>query len=457
MDILLYIMILICIVGYELARKKRGRFDLLSLINLQFILGYILIPLWFIFASVPGALITYSWYSRLLISPVYVTIAYLCLLTGWLAIGKRYILKPNVVIYKESKVKTYLFLATAFSLLMLYIYAQAFGGFSDALTLGSLYRFSTAVAKEKIIVSGSAIALYFVGFAKIVFLYSFFRIIGNSNRNKRFYVFMLIAGGMIIFTYSIINGGRGSIFGIIVVSFLIILLMKKKFPVGKTLVVFLLMIGIIGFGKSLIRIGTYYVKTGIVKYSMLEGRDFKNIFGMISNEGAHAILSLEKALETVGHDIDYTYMAHFPEAALHLLPSKLLNLTFVKPETISYINSINVMGYYYGMPPALIASLYYGLGLVGIICGMFLFGVIAKILQNTLYKWMDYYAGMLPLAVLIFYNYSSFVLSGDLVVALKHNFYLFIALGFLIISVRLKRYRLRGRTYLMVTHPTTTS
>ena len=87
-DIGLYVLLLILLIGYEFARSKRGRFDLLSLINLFFLLGYILGPLWMLYepSSIPVELT----YSRLPLTPVYVTTAYLSLLIGWIGIGRLY-------------------------------------------------------------------------------------------------------------------------------------------------------------------------------------------------------------------------------------------------------------------------------------------------------------------------------------------------------------------------------
>lgn len=443
MSTILTIFILSVIAIFDLSRKSRLHIDAFRIVLALYAVVYVLIPelLPFSYASEPypdGM----PWPPRL------VSLAGLvALIFGYYLSAGLPILKPAREIRSTEKSEyRFVFIVLLLSIGALYIYASSFGGFLSALSYGASFRF--AGSKEVEVNAGSAVALYFISMANIVFVMSQYKLYQDSKYKKR-YVVLLISAATALLAYGIILGGRGVMFNALLLALFIHfnvrgfkITVRKLIAVGIVFVVGLLFVV---YGKKAIG-ATASVFRGeeiSTAFESIESKETEQIYGRIIVEFSHPIKSIGVAMDS---DMDINMMRHFIVAPLHLLPTRMLGLSGDKPYRITEMNTELLTGDTKGgIPPGLVASLWYGGGIVGVLSGLLIFGAFIGWLQRQCYRIVEVFPSAMPIILYMFFLSISIIFNGDPSVTLKHMFHFFVFLALLIAYYYSRRIRIYSR------------
>lgn len=334
------------------------------------------------------------------------------------------------VVITENRKFRFLAISTAISVVSLIFYAKAFGGFRDALSYGALQRFS---GQQHVELADSVIALYFVGIAAVVFAYSFWEICKNA-RSKYKYICLLLVCASVVVVFGLIHGGRGVIFNLLlIVIFLYVNVHNISWQVLRisTIKLFFLLSIVSGLfllvtthGKTIIgSISSGFRGDGIDGiYSIAGGsKGVSYIWGRLISEFSHSIKSIGVLVSNSNTEWNLFY--HFWVAPLHLIPTRLLGIEADKPFRITEVNTEMLTGSSVGgIPPGIIASLWYGAGFSGVLLGMIVYGIALGWFQRQCYAVIKVYPAAIPIVLYAFYVSSFFVMNGDPSVFLKHNF-----------------------------------
>lgn len=324
----------------------------------------------------------------------------------------------------------FLVLISIISLMALYAYASSYGGIAKALSFGALQRYS---GQKYVEVGGSAVALYFVSMAYIVFVFSQWKIYQGGKYKKK-YIFLLFINLAIIVIYGLIQSSRGALFGVLLLSIFIHINGKKisfnfkkvynlKFILPVVLV-FGIGLWVVAYGKSAIgAISAAFRGEGFAWSSFAaDTKSLEYIYGRLILEFSHSIKSLATLIPS---DVSNNYFLHFWSAPLHLIPTRLFGIAGDKPYRLTEINTELLTGAPDGgIPPGLVASFWYGFGLLGVILGLGIFGIFIGWLQRQCYSIIRVYPEAAPGVLYLFYSLGWFVNNGEPSIFLKNNVHL---------------------------------
>lgn len=326
----------------------------------------------------------------------------------------------------------------------LYLFAQSFGGFTQAIVNGSMMRFT---GTESISVSDSAVAKYFAPLAYIVFLTSQYKLYSNALLKNR-YMILLVVSTIIIILYGMISASRGAIFQLVTISLFMYFTMKGFKVTPKKIIAISVVIVLgtmfVAYGKKAIAAvsGAFDGQSISETMGSVASKEPKYIYGRFIVEFAHGIKSISTLID---QDIEYNYMKHLVEAPIHLVPTKLLGICSEKPIRISEINSEMLVGDLdAGIPPGLMASFWYGGGILGVISGFFIFGNFIGWFQRQCIVLIKASPSATPIVLYLFFTIGWFINNGDLSVFLKHKFhilvFIFVLFAFIIINKLIKMF-----------------
>lgn len=336
----------------------------------------------------------------------------------------------------------FILLVLLLSIAALYVYASSFGGFLNAISYGAVLRYTGAKNMD---IQGSVVALYLIGMVYVVLVISQYKLYQTSKYKNKYRV-VLFCAVVVVLSYSLINASRGAIFNIVMLMMFIHFNVRglKVTPRKIILVIAFFSFGLMitTYGKSVIGLtaSIFRSEDESADYSSIEKKEATYVFGRTVMEFSHPIKSIGVVLD---HDLDYNLMKHFILAPLHLVPTRLLGLSDVKPFRITEINTYLLTGDSEGgIPPGLVASFWYGGGLVGVLTGCMLFGGFIGWLQRQCYSFLSAYPSSMPIVLYIFFRVAWFINNGDLSVFLKHLFHFLIFLMVLIIFNVIRRIKL---------------
>lgn len=439
MTLIITILLIIVLAAFEIARKNRIPIDAFRMSLAVYGLTYILIP-----ELLPLSYDCYPFCNGVPWLPRVISIAGLsALIFGYFLSYGLPIFKTVPRIRASDKVEfRFILLVLLFSVVLLYIYASSYGGFLNALKYGALQRYTSA---QVIDVKGSAVLTHFVGVAFIVIVVAQYKLYKASKyRNK--YIVVLVCAVVVILLYSIIHGSRGSIFALVLNSLFIHFNVRglKVTPKKIVLIIAIFMFGLslVAYGKKVIGATASIFRGEEIStaFSSIESKEAEYIYGRIIKEFSHPIKSIGVLLD---HDIDYNLMEHFFVAPMHLIPTRLLGLSGDKPFRITETNTYLLTGKSAGgIPPGLIASFWYGGGLIGVLAGFMLLGGVIGWLQRQCYSVIKTYPSAMPIVLYIFFKVGWLVSNGDPSVSLKHNFHIFVFLMLLVMYYLVRRIRI---------------
>lgn len=438
------ILLFVCLLAFEMARKNEIPIDSLRMTLAIFAMEYFLIP-----ELLPASYACDPFCDGVPWLPRIVAVV------GLFALVSGFFLSHCLPTFKvtrravpsERSEYHFVLFVLLLSFLALYTYASSFGGFISAFSYGAVARYTSV----KVEVQGSAVAMHFVGMVYVVLVISQYKLYQES-KYKSTYLFVLLGAIIVVLSYSLISASRGAIFNVAMLMLFLHLNAKglnitfKKLAVFALVFVFGALLTI--YGKRVIGSTASFIRDdSSTSYSAVEKKEIADIYGRIILEFSHPIKSLGIVLE---RDLDYNCMKHFFVAPLHLIPSRLLGLSSVKPfritETNTYLLTGDPEG---GIPPGLVASFWYGGGVLGVLIGCLSFGGFIGWLQSQCYVFVRAYPNSMPVVLYIFFRLAWFINNGDLSVFLKHNFHVFILLIVLIVysvarRIGLSYYRFEG-------------
>lgn len=451
MSIIYTLIILGFLVFFMIYRKKKYPLDAFNMTIFFFIIVYVLIP-----EFLPLSYGCYPfcdgvpWLPRMIALIGLGTFIFGFYLSKVFPVFK---LDKGVSFSENYQYKMVLFM-TFLSLIFLYIYAQSFGGFLEAFSYGSIMRYSGENILD--VKSSLAIVTYFIPIVYIIFGIVQYKLYLGTYYKKR-YIFIILIISCIILSQSIISGSRGAVFQVfLILIFIYLNLDGIKIKLKK--IIFFILVFMIGLflvtnGKSTISsISTLFQGKSFKEVlSNNESKNFEYIYGRLIVEFSHPIKSLGIVIDS---EIEFNGMKHFLYAPLDLIPTKLLGIYTEKPIRIHEINSELVSGDpNIGIPPGIIASLWYGGGIFSILFGMLISGIFIGWVQKQSYKIISVYPIFTPIVLYMFLKMSMFITNGDLSVFLKHEIHILLFFVLLMVFLFLySLYKLFFRDYIKQKH-----
>ena len=439
MTITITILLIIALVTYDVVRKKRLPIDAFRVALIVYGLGYILIPELLPLSYAAGPYINgVPWLPRIISIAGLFTLILGYYLSYTIPIFKTV---PKIQISEKNEYRFTLFVLLL-SILALYIYASSFGGLLKAFSYGSLHRFSGGKLLE---VQAGGVAVYFVGIAYLVIAISQYNLY-NANKYRKKYILLLVSAAIILLALALIMGGRGAIFNALVLSLFIHFNMRGfRITFKKAIafiMIFLIGLSFVVYGKKAIG-ATASVFRGeniSTAFTSIESKKMEYVYGRLISECSNMIKSIGVVTE---ENIEYNYMKHYAVAPLHLIPTKLFGISSGKPYRITELNTFMLTGDTKGgKPPGIVASLWYGGGLVGVLLGCMFFGCFIGWIQRQCYDIAKTYPCTLPIILYIFFRSGRFISNGDPSVFLKHMFHLIVFLMLVVVYYWTRRIHL---------------
>ncbi|WP_186589679.1 O-antigen polymerase [Synechococcus sp. MVIR-18-1] len=339
----------------------------------------------------------------------------------------------------------FVFLLIAFSGGFLLIYLDSYGGLLNAISFGALSRFTGTAPIE---VSSGAVALYFIGTAFIAQFISQWEIQSKVSFSKK-WVFVFIVSVLISILFGLVNASRGTLMTVIIASLFVYLnfysisffsLRNSTFRLYLLLaVVFLFGLFFILNGKALIGTVALFFREDNLDYSSFEGLRLSKLYDRVILEIAFPFKSLSNVLKL---NLEINWFYHFIVSPLHLIPTRLLGFIVDKPFRITEVNSFLLTGDpSRGIPPGILASFWYGGNFLGVILGMFLYGLLLGFIQKQGYFLIELSHRYTPIVLYIFFSIPGFVQSGDPSVFLKSIFSIFFLIFFLLFFSFFRRFK----------------
>ena len=433
---------------YELMRRRQLPYDGLLVLNISWIITFSVTPI--VLLNVKEAedfsenLLRYQFGS--VWPPVVILMGYTALVAGWVLGDSRWAGAGTPLRVDEKWVVLLCQLGLMVFLLAFGIYVSGYGGLRQALLLGDSIRYGTGELR------GTDIAVRFLPAGSLVLYYSFFRAFVRPDARSR--VFYLIGlgialAGMIVLLP--IYSGRGYVIALGLTMFLIFASDRRRAHLG---------LGIVGVGvASVVVLFGKQLFYGLPLLIAGRGREFSDAFGDLNahrlgdrnplmalvKEYQHAPVSLELAMEVAGSELPFTWFRDFPLALMSLLPRRLLDLFMEVPDSISHINTRLQQGLEIAsLPPGLPGHFFMCAGWLGVIGGMFAYGLVGGAVHKRLLKNCGAAPGTIVFFVLFSLLYGQFISNGDPKVYVHSDlFVIVLALGAIVIASRFQSRRAR--------------
>lgn len=417
--ILLHLALAIEISIIELVRRKNKIiiFDFLTSANIFFLIGYCIVPLYYLNASRYIEIMPNSFYLDNV--AIYIFLAYQFFILGWgLFRRKKYNFKSHSQIsqidYKWLKMAYFSFFIL---LLMMILVVIGDGGISKYLS-GALSRYSV----EEQEVGGFAFLSRLTNVLPFIAAIFFYFLINKDKEHNYKYIKIFFLLTTVLTVFQIIGGAsRGGMVRFFLLLFLVYILVKNKLKIIPLSILSVLAFLFIIYGKQTFYATANFISKGESFYESFKYMDnIRNDAGKEGNslfftEFSHPYKSLDASIRYENKNYEYTYFRDFYWSALRIFPSRLVSIFLERPEPIHILNTSLLTGVsgVGGIPPGLIASFYYSLGILGIFLASFLYGALGAVLNNYFNKMINsskiYYV---PL-VFFSYFYGFFIVNGD--------------------------------------------
>ena len=209
MALFIYILLGVCIISYELFRKKYTYFDGVSFANLNYFIFYVLTPALLIvypeWSQKLRLLDSYHLDTENLAAAIAILVCYCAMLTGWWFAGKIRIKYFDFKLSHCGELRfVYLGLFLGFSAFVAYV--AAFGGLQNALTLGSAIRYGT-INHEDVGVGTTEVFKHFIFALQVSFVYLYAAIFLEKSKSKLLKL-SFVFSGLILALYFLIISSR---------------------------------------------------------------------------------------------------------------------------------------------------------------------------------------------------------------------------------------------------------
>ena len=430
-DLFLYFLLGLVIIGFELGRKRYFIIDHITLFNFFFFLVYSFTPIMLLLEGThlinDDMPYGHEYFGYNPFTSIIVFSAYLFFLAGYNAVmiqKQKYILTFQTGFNTDFTVKILPFIYTILFAL-LYVYTNEFGGLKETIEQAEAYRSSMIKPKQ------FGFVQHFFPLNTILLYYAYFKVVLQKNQNHRaVMILFLLMSILISLLIMAIYNSRGYIIFEVAGLYIITSMYHKnyffKYLIPSLIVAFL----VIKFGRpffnsisDLIKYGfdTFWDKfTGNLEILEQEG-------GSIIPNFTHPIVSLEASLARSGIDIELRYFKDIFYAFYSLLPNELLGIK--DPQRLMELNTIVLQGRELTqILPGILGFFSYSLHVVGVFIGSFVYGLFGGYLNKIFAAFYSETKASLVYIYLISLTYGYFVFRGAPINAVLEKFILMVVL-----------------------------
>lgn len=418
---IIHIILAIEIFCIEIIKRKKGKFffDFLTIANIFFLISYSITPLFYILFTDLEILPDNSFIDNISVISLF---AYQVFLMGWFLGGS---LKPKLKInhnhYVDSNDLKWLKLSTIFlviTAIFMVLIIISKGGVATSLG-GALSRYSFEDTDS----GGLAFLSRLTNIAPFLAAIFFYFLIekSNTNINKKTIKFLFFIA-LSLSLFQIFSGAsRGGMLRLIVLLGLVYISVNKRIKILPTVLIIAFSFIFITYGKqTFYSISNYTINSENIVDSFVylnEIRDNAEKTGtdLIFREFSHPYKSVDTAIRYEKYSYEYTFFKDFFWSILRIIPSRFISIFTERPDPINITNTSLMTGVIGsgGIPPGLIASFYYSLGIFGVIIGFFLYGLLGRKINNKLSKKIKTSSiYLIPFSFFAYY-YGFFVVNGD--------------------------------------------
>ena len=416
--LVLHILLAIEIIFIESYKRKRGLvfFDFLTMANIFFLLSYSLTPIFYLCFSDTSILLDTEYVFQIATISFF---AYQMLLLGWIATGSlRFRVKkplPTSLLENKWYRLSIIFLIIAFLMMILLILDK--GGVSGYLS-GALARYSFEDADAGSFAFLSRL-ISIIPFLTTIFFYFLIKKPVGLSKKAITVLFAISLSLSVLQAFG--SASRGGLIRLFLLLGLVYVLVYRSIKLLPTMLISILAILFITYGKQ-----TFYAVSNYAAYGESFSDSFDYLDKIRSNasgeddnvffrEFAHPYRSMDTALRYKNSGYIYTYFSDFIWSPFRIIPSRYTSIFFERPEPIHNLNTQLTTGVpdSGGMPPGLIASFYYSLGVLGVALGSFFYGLIGRRVNIWLQRMMQTSKIYSVLFAFFAYYYGFFIANGD--------------------------------------------
>ena len=437
MDYFIYLLLGFLILYVEFSRKKYFVIDHLSLFHAFFFLVYVFTPLAIIFygEDVVSRDLIYGkyylgknhWTAWLIFG------SYLAFLAGYYWKAPRQAAGSVVIVSRISEdfimrlmPFVYLFLVG-----IVFIYVQAEGGLIQAINNAELYRSGVVFAKY-----GFLTRLFPLN--QILLFYFFYRLFLAKERRRRYTSLLYFTVSVILFLIMVaLANSRGFMILTLLGIYIMTAIYYRSYFWRFLIVALIFGYGVIKYGDPL-----FHAIPDLVHYGF---ETFLSTFteridragaggGSIIANFTHPIVSLDVSLALSGGEVAFRYFVDFLQAVVAIVPSALIPIE--DPKYVMILNTQLMQGEEVStVLPGILALFSYSLHGVGMVIGMFLYGMLGGMLSEIFKNVYSRYRASLVFIVPLIITYGYFVFRGSPRNALMSLFMLLVVLvGFLLFA-----------------------
>jgi hypothetical protein len=392
-----FIIFVIFIIVFEIKRKKANQyFDLLTGINISYIVYFGVSPLLFSFMDLRDYLPIYSlpanikmYYNstnNLVYANFLIILSYVFIILGYYIFkNKKNSSTFHHHIYIGNNKIFYLGLISfIISFLSLSYYTYNLNGIWNAIKLAEYYRAIDSQIQDDFMF----LRLFQPFILSSFFCFLILNNIKRYNENikdliKNFaYKFMLVVTFILSIYYLIINAGRAPI---LVFIFTIILYKSKKIKIKQLLIISaLIIIGFI-YGDLILE----FLITGEISFTEINGDKYLIMLSKFVEQTIYPYINVVKVPSFISNVSDFRFFADYIFVwIINMIPGAFLGIFGIdKIPPLWVINTNNFNSIIGGIPVDIISIGYYQLGFIGVILISFIFGMITSRLDDIFQKY----------------------------------------------------------------------
>ncbi len=431
MDYMIYLLLGVIIIYVEISRKRTFAIDHLSAFHFFFFLVYSFTPIALMYFGTDilardlalGKF--YLWQNKYV--SLFILLSYFALLAGYYNKTTRKIasrVDVELMITRATIMRwmplVYLFMFTIF-----FTYVTVNGGLAQVIANAELYRGGVIFAKYGFLIRAFALN-------KILLFYFFYLVLLEKDKEFRTTNLIFFAMSIIFFLLlAALYNSRGYIVLNFLGFYIVTVIYHRKYFLNILLLAVTFGYLVVQYADPLFHAVPVFLDYGFDAFlATLEHR--LSIMSMeehnIVANFSHPIISLETSLCLSGVDVEFRYFVDMLHGFIALLPSVLLG--FKDPQYIMELNTELVYGEKISIAlPGILALFSYSLHFVGMLIGMYFYGLYGGILAEIFRSIYKKYNAFLIFVYTISMAYGYFVFRGSPKNAMFSMFIILVVLG----------------------------
>ncbi len=434
MAVFVYLLLSLIIIMTEIKRKKYFTYDFFIAFNFFFFISYAITPLILSVAENPNLYFANDltkgvYYYGNEATPFLIIFSYIVFLIGYYSRFFRNAL-PVPVIEPQFDEKAVLKISPFIVLILsffLFLYVMQFGGVRETIMAAEAYRSDDYEPPKYGFVQR------FFPADTILLYYSYYKLfLDKRGRFKSAFLALFIFSFAFFLFLFVLYNSRGYLIINLGGMYIITSMVKKKYYLTQVFLLALFGIFIIKVGDPLFYAIPDLVNNGwesfVTTFTDIIKEDQKGGFEEFVSNFTHPVISLDLSLQLSGSEVPFRYFFDFVIAVLSLLPDKLVG--FKDPLSVSNINTILNIGELKGTVLVGILGFFsYSLGVIGVILGMFFYGVFGGYLSRFFYENAKKNETIIVFGYFFIFYYGYFVFRGDPKITLGEFFIVLFVIG----------------------------